>query len=53
MFQRSGVSIAMGSASDDVRGHATYVTAANDDEGFAEAIERYVLPRAAAPTRPT
>ncbi len=55
MFQRSGVSIAMANASEDVQRQATYVTASNDDEGFAKAIERYVLPRAVAatPTQPT
>jgi Cof subfamily protein (haloacid dehalogenase superfamily) len=50
MFQRSGLSIAMANASDDVQHQATYVTASNDDEGFAKAIERHVLPRAAPPT---
>jgi Cof subfamily protein (haloacid dehalogenase superfamily) len=55
MFQRSGLSIAMGNASEDVQGQATYVTVSNDDDGFAKAIERYVLPRAvaASPTSPS
>ncbi|MEV4139071.1 HAD hydrolase family protein [Dactylosporangium sp. NPDC049742] len=44
MFERSGVSIAMGNASEDVRRGATHVTASNADEGFAQAIERFVLP---------
>jgi Cof subfamily protein (haloacid dehalogenase superfamily) len=39
MFARSGMSVAMGNASDDVKRHATYVTASNEDEGFATAIE--------------
>ena len=43
MFQRSGVSIAMGNASADVQGAATFVTAANREEGFALAMERFVL----------
>ncbi len=46
MFVRSGLSIAMGNASDDVQRHATFVTASNDDEGFAKAVEEFVLPRA-------
>ena len=51
MFQRSGVSIAMGNASPQVQAQATYVTASNEDEGFAKAVEEFVLPRAvAAPT---
>src|SRR6476620_4132086 len=39
MFARSGLSVAMGNASDDVKQRATYVTASNEDEGFAKAIE--------------
>jgi Cof subfamily protein (haloacid dehalogenase superfamily) len=39
MFAKSGLSVAMGNASDDVKRHATYVTASNEDEGFATAIE--------------
>jgi Cof subfamily protein (haloacid dehalogenase superfamily) len=53
MFQRSGLSIAMGNASEEVQQQATCVTAANEDEGFAKAIEEFILPRAAAaPTVP-
>jgi hydroxymethylpyrimidine pyrophosphatase-like HAD family hydrolase len=39
MFARSGMSVAMGNASDDVKQRATFVTASNEDEGFAKAIE--------------
>lgn len=39
MFARSGVSFAMGNATDDVKQRATYVTASNEDDGFAKAIE--------------
>ena len=53
MFERSGVSIAMGNASEEVQGAATHVTASNEDEGFAKAIEEFILPRAvAAPVIP-
>jgi Cof subfamily protein (haloacid dehalogenase superfamily) len=48
MFQRSGLSIAMGNASEEVRRAATFVTASNEDEGFAKAIEQFILPRAVA-----
>ena len=48
MFWLSGMSIAMGNATEDVQRQATYVTTSNEEEGFAEAIERYVLPRAGA-----
>lgn len=39
MFRTSGLSIAMGNASEDVRQHATYVTTSNEEEGFAGAVE--------------
>jgi Cof subfamily protein (haloacid dehalogenase superfamily) len=45
MFKPSGLSIAMGNASKDVQRQATYVTASNEDEGFAKAIEEFILPR--------
>ena len=43
MFQRSGVSIAMGNASAEVQRAATLVTTSNREEGFALAMERFVL----------
>lgn len=43
MFRRSGLSIAMGNATDGVKQAATCVTDTNTDEGFAKAIERYIL----------
>jgi Cof subfamily protein (haloacid dehalogenase superfamily) len=43
MFRRSGVSIAMGNASAEVQGAATFVTTSNTEEGFALAMERFVL----------
>jgi hypothetical protein len=43
MFVQSGISIAMGQSSDEVKKAATYVTASSEEEGFAEAVERYVL----------
>jgi len=43
MFTLSGLSIAMGQASEGVKGAARRVTAPNTQDGFAEAIERYVL----------
>jgi Cof subfamily protein (haloacid dehalogenase superfamily) len=45
MFARSGLSIAMGNAGAEVQRAARRVTASNDDEGFAKAIERFVLSR--------
>lgn len=53
MFERSGLSIAMGNASEEVQREATCVTASNEDEGFAKAVEEFILPRAvAAPVIP-
>jgi Cof subfamily protein (haloacid dehalogenase superfamily) len=53
MFERSGTSIAMGNASEEVQRRATFVTASNEEEGFAKAIEEFILPRAvAAPVAP-
>ena len=43
MFQESGLSIAMGNASDEVKKHAHFVTGSNDEDGFADAVEKYVL----------
>ncbi|HTA36045.1 MAG TPA: Cof-type HAD-IIB family hydrolase [Solirubrobacteraceae bacterium] len=43
MFDGAGLSIAMGNAGEEVKAAATQVTASNEEEGFAIAIERYVL----------
>ena len=41
MFKRSGFSIAMGNASDEVKAQAAAVTDSYNDEGFAKAMERF------------
>jgi Cof subfamily protein (haloacid dehalogenase superfamily) len=43
MFRKSGFSIAMGNASDDVKAQASAVTDSNEDEGFAKAMRKFVL----------
>jgi Cof subfamily protein (haloacid dehalogenase superfamily) len=48
MFRASGVSFAMGNATDDVRKVANHVTASNEDEGFAKAIEMILKKNAAS-----
>ncbi len=48
MFARSGLSIAMGNADREVQRAARRVTASNEDEGFAKAIEQFVLPGGSA-----
>jgi Cof subfamily protein (haloacid dehalogenase superfamily) len=43
MFEKSGLSIAMGNASSEVQASASYVTSTSEEEGFANAIEKFVL----------
>jgi Cof subfamily protein (haloacid dehalogenase superfamily) len=43
MFRKSGVSIAMGNATEEVKTQATYVTRSNREDGFAYAIEHFIL----------
>jgi len=43
MFRRSALSIAMGNASAQVRAQADFATDSYDDEGFAKAMERFIL----------
>ena len=48
MFKVAGFSVAMGNASAEVRSYASAVTEANDRDGWAQAVDRFILPR----TRP-
>jgi Cof subfamily protein (haloacid dehalogenase superfamily) len=43
MFERGGLSIAMGNAAPQVQRAADFVTDRNGEDGFAKAVERYVL----------
>ncbi len=43
MFAHSGLSVAMGNADREVQRAARRVTTTNDDEGFANAVERFIL----------
>ena len=43
MFAHSGLSIAMGNADREVQRAARRVTTSNDDDGFANAVERFIL----------
>ena len=52
MFKRSGFSIAMGNASEEVKRQASAVTDTYDDEGFAKAVERFLLRTPAAEAAP-
>ncbi len=43
MFEKSGLSIAMGNASPEVQAQANFVTASSEEEGFAIAVDRFIL----------
>ncbi len=43
MFEKAGLSIAMGNASDEVKSRATLTTSSNNDNGFANALEHFIL----------
>jgi hydroxymethylpyrimidine pyrophosphatase-like HAD family hydrolase len=45
MFARSGFSVAMGNAAPAVQAAARAVTATNDADGFAKAIDEFILRR--------
>ena len=46
MFAHSGLSIAMGNASSEVQRAARMVTTSDEDEGFANAVQRFILRQA-------
>src|SRR6266705_2715404 len=48
MFAVSGLAIAMGNAAKEVQEAADFVSASNEEDGFAVAVERRILPRGAA-----
>ena len=43
MFEKSGMSIAMGNASAEVQAQANFVSASNEQEGFALAVDKFIL----------
>ena len=53
MFAHSGLSVAMGNASPEVQRAARRVTDTNENEGFAKAVERFILPDQGTSTRRT
>lgn len=48
MFAQAGFSIAMGQGPAEVRSQARAMTLSNAQDGFARAVERFILPHAAA-----
>ena len=47
MFDVAGFAVAMGNASPEVQARAAAVTGRNDEDGWADAVDRLILPRAA------
>jgi len=47
MFRKSGFSIAMGNSSHEVKAQANAVTDSNENDGFAKAVRKFVLPSSA------
>lgn len=52
MFDTSALAIAMGNAEHEVKARAQFVSASNEQDGFASAVKQWVLPRAPARRRP-
>ena len=50
MFRSVGLSIVMGNARDEVKAAADYITGSCNDDGVAEALERFVLADKAVPS---
>lgn len=48
LLDAAGLAIAMGNAPPEVRSHAHHVVASNEEDGWAEAMDRLILPRAPA-----
>ena len=43
MFEWAGIGVAMGNARKSVQEAADYITASNEEEGVAEALQRFIL----------
>lgn len=46
MFATGNLSIAMGNALPEIKAKANFATASNEEDGWAKAVEQYILPRA-------
>lgn len=53
MIQQAGIGVAVGNASQSLKDVADHVVATNDEDGVAEAVERFVLKEVAAQTATT
>ncbi|MXV35191.1 MULTISPECIES: Cof-type HAD-IIB family hydrolase [unclassified Saccharibacter] len=45
MLSEAGMSIAMGQAPETVKEKASYITGSNAEDGWADAVERFIMPR--------
>lgn len=45
MMDMAGIGVAMGNADEDIKEHADYVTATNDEDGVAQALEKLIWSR--------
>jgi Cof subfamily protein (haloacid dehalogenase superfamily) len=52
MFEKSSLSVAMGNASAEVQAQANFVTLSNQEDGFAYAMDKFVLPAATSASAP-
>ena len=43
MIRRSGIGIAVKNADEKLKNSAGYIVSSNNEDGFAEAVERFVL----------
>jgi hydroxymethylpyrimidine pyrophosphatase-like HAD family hydrolase len=53
MLALAGVGIAMGNAGEEVQSVARHVTTSNDEDGFANAVEHFILGDRAANASPS
>jgi Cof subfamily protein (haloacid dehalogenase superfamily) len=51
MFDVAGLAVAMGNATGEVASHAHFTSASMDSDGWAEAVESFILPRVAGTRR--
>jgi Cof subfamily protein (haloacid dehalogenase superfamily) len=47
MFAAAGLAVAMGNANAEIQQRAHFVTLSNDEDGWARAVDEFILPRAA------
>ncbi|HBT20828.1 MAG TPA: Cof-type HAD-IIB family hydrolase [Peptococcaceae bacterium] len=47
MLEYAGLAVVMGNAREDIKRYADYITATNEDDGVAEALEKFILKKEA------